>query len=223
VTLVRFSLIFSTGRGGCIEMPSDGYASTDRSMEWVHGRCIIFIRYLLFFLSPPFAYTYGGLSSHFLFFFFYLSSSWTLFRVWSFFPLQIPTLHSFEKPQLEDIRHTYFFLVFLFLLTMPGFVKRKRYPFTSYDPIEDSMPRLVFSFFSFFFFLIVGRIVDGFAFLCFFCNWEGRREGREDGWMDRWMEGSIIPYHIRVLLLDWIELNWYHILLRLFSSMREWP
>jgi len=39
---------------------------------------------------------------------------------------------------------------------------------------------------------------------------EGGREGRKGGWMDRWMEGSIIPYHIRVLLLDWIELNWYH-------------
>lgn len=33
MTLVRFSLIFSTGRDGCIEMPSDGYASTDQSMN----------------------------------------------------------------------------------------------------------------------------------------------------------------------------------------------
>lgn len=94
---------------------------------------------------------------------------------------------------------------------MSGFVKRKRYPFTSYDPIEDSMPRLVFSFYFFLsFFLIVGRIVDGFAFVFFFCSWEGRREGGKGGWMDRWMEGSIIPYYIRVRLLDWIELNWYH-------------
>ena len=38
----------------------------------------------------------------------------------------------------------------------------------------------------------------------------GMKEGGKGGWMDRWMEGSIIPYHIRVFLLDWIELNWYH-------------
>lgn len=64
------------------------------------------------------------------------------------------------------------------------------------------MPRLVFSFYFFLsFFLIVGRIVDGFAFVFFFLQL-GRGEGGKGGWMDRWMEGSIMPYHIRVRLLD---------------------
>lgn len=88
---------------------------------------------------------------------------------------------------------------------MSGFVKRKRYPFTSYDPIEDSMPRLVFSFYFFLsFFLIVGRIVDGFAFVFFFCNWEGGREGREDGWIDGW---KVVSYHIISEYVSWIGLN----------------
>lgn len=114
MTLVQFSLIpvFSTGRGGCIEMPSDGYASTDRSMEWVHGRCIIFICYLLFFfffLHSLLTLTEGYPAILIFFSFSTFLHLGLCFGFGPFFLLQIPTLHSFEKPQLEDIRHTYFF------------------------------------------------------------------------------------------------------------------
>lgn len=70
------------------------------------------------------------------------------------------------------------------------------------------MPRLVFSFYFFLsFFFIVGRIVDGFAFLCFSLRLgrkEGGREGREDGWIDGW---KVVSYHIISEYFSWIGLN----------------
>ena len=134
MTLVQFSLIpvFSTGRGGCIEMPSDGYASTDRSMEWVHGRCIIFICYLLFFFSfstlclhlrraiQPFSFSF-----HFLpFFILDFVSGLALF-----FRFRFPPFALSRNLNLRTFVIHIFFLVFLFLLTMSGFCKKKKIPF----------------------------------------------------------------------------------------------
>jgi len=159
-------------------------------MEWVHGRCIIFICYLLFFsLSPTLCLHLRRAIQPFpcFFFFFLYLSSWTLFWVWPFLLLQISTLHSFEDPQLGGIRHTYFFPSVIIPSDCLGFVKRKRYPFTSYDLIEYFNAQAGVFFFSFSFFFIGGRIVDGFAF-----SWLGRKEGK-GGWMDTISE---------VLLLD---------------------
>jgi len=128
-----------------------------------------------------------------------------LFWVWPFLLLQISTLHSFEDPQLGGIRHTYFFPSVIIPSDCLGFVKRKRYPFTSYDLIEDFNAQAGVFFFSFSFFFIGGRIVDGFAF-----SWLGRKEGRKEGkggWMDTISE-----------FFSWIELNWHHSLFCVYSQ-----